>query len=721
MPLLAGAALTTGCGTVASISSTSAPGGVAGCSGTTDLRQYEDTRLNQMAEACRRAAQDTRASNLQAAIANYNAGRIWKAQGQFDNGFERPELATAPVWTRASEALEAALANLPTPAPAGAGRGNELSDATWANAKLELSQVRAFMGDWEGALEHATDVYERSSDARQADALYQRARLHLQRYQQDPNPSYRERAFDDLSRLSVFQSDQNSATLRDAQRLVVELAKTLGDNALADRNLDRARSVFVAGREAARAISRGTGNGDNDFQVATFNLGLGKIEVLRAGLTGPDELGGCDARPLYPSALNAAVTEHLNSDLPEADRWAGCALLALGQLTPALRRFEDAAQSTEGSVNPNTQISLARALREASRNEASGVQRLHYRDQSLNAYSTALGLLPAQADAEKRAIVLVEAASVILEYARAAPNQDWRPEGCEARIAAAAANDPLARADSPPLACAVSMLTEAVELAPEAPDAYLQLAAVYGDMTPTTPDGARLRSVFNAAFANAREAVRRAGEDSSVRARANFHLSSIAETGIARGLREGRQANGDMVALSAVAVSSADEAARLAPELFTSQACLTRLSAYGRMTLSQRYLDRGRAHMTESARYCETDRNQPVSLLYEGMYHLAQTYYLSDTRQSKAQSDAWENALQSFRAGEAALDADLTGGFSTQDRQAMRDRLLTGQAIAYECAGFRNAAAEIRTRTTQSGDTYFFAHGFRECAARRVR
>jgi hypothetical protein len=706
-PLLTGAALVSGCSSLGDVAGSAASVGPSqGCSSPGDLSGFSDFQLEDLAQACRAAARDVRASNLQAAVANYRAGRAWRAQGQYNSGFESPEVSSAPVWRNASAALEAALANLNPPAPgARATREGALIEDTWVGAKLELAQVRAFMWDWDAALQHATDVYERFTDGRQAEAMHRRAEIYLLRYGQDPNPSYREQAFNDLSRFSSAQYD-NHPNAREARLEVVSLAKTLGERALADRSLAQARNIFAAGREAAEAMRRmGDSSRQNELDVAAFNLGLGKVEVLRAGLRGPDELGGCEGRPLYPADLNRAVTDNLNAAtaLPEAHRWAGCALLALDQLGPAIARFRDAAAAPEGRANANTQISLARALREASRNQASGGLSLDYRNQSLVAYDDALSLLQSDADAEKRAAILVEAADGVIEYARTGSSREWRPERCEARISAASANDPLARADSPAYACAVSMLQEAARAAPESGEAFLQLGAIYGDMIKDTPEGPRLNSVFTAAFSNADEAVRKAGANNDLRARANFQLSRIAEEAAARrfATAPAGRARGAPRRLSDVAIGSADEAARLAPERYSSQACLVRL--YFRRTEG------------DGARYCETDSANPVALLYEGMFYLRETYRLRGV----AQSAAWESALESFEAGVAALDADLTGATPPQERERLRGRLMAGQGYVYTCAGFRNAGQEILANRTQDADAYFIRYGFRDCAARR--
>jgi hypothetical protein len=115
----------------------------------------------------------------------------------------------------------------------------------------------------------------------------------------------------------------------------------------------------------------------------------------------------------------------------------------------------------------------------------------------------------------------------------------------------------------------------------------------------------------------------------------------------------------------------------------------------------------------DSGAFCNADAARdgdryPEFLVYEGMFHLAESFRLRGGNQARA----WDNAYETFGRGIQA--ASSTPGVS----DVVRERLIFGQASSLVCIGLEQFGR--RTLDTRDGGpwSYFNAYGLGDCAPR---
>ncbi len=477
-----------------------------------------------------------------------------------------------------------------------------------------------------------------------------------------------------------------------------------------------------AGKQTALRRLEVFSRADLDAVEDPILLAAGRAELLRlAGEIGTAALAerpitrDSTLRAINTFGLATSVAELPRSSIPAAA--VAQSYIQVGQANLLLARL-----SAPGASGPVVINSSASSLADCAVNPSAG----DWLDSALKAFRSALGRDPGSPDANFGAACalqalnrLPEAIPLFREASRMAPNQSLY------LLALARAFGPARSAEAAPI------FQQALALEQGNPSAQ---AGIHVEIALIQERGgeieAALRSLNSAISADPdyKEAYLRrgrilfeqrgnylsAGQDfklaerlnrsPSDRAEALYYLSQIeVRKELDWRARRSSTSPGD----SSYAISKADEAATINEDdskasKYRGQACLARVFF-------------GRVNGAEDSRYCIADeRKDAAALMFEGMFHLRQTF----GKRGGDQARAWEAALSAFsdgldRLGEPRPDESL-------DQRRLRSRLQVGRGVSLYCVGLESTGRQAINAAGQRADAeqFFLDYGIKLCASR---
>ncbi|MFZ4602785.1 MAG: hypothetical protein ACOYM8_10035 [Caulobacterales bacterium] len=558
--------------------------------------------------------------------------------------------ASSDMWKDAGAALEIVSA-IPAPIPASAkplpAEVQFLN--TWVEAKLELTKVYSRQGRYPEAAQRAREVV--SAFPSEADDRHVRAKYELAQVFMAQTPRDEEQAMDALRVFTQRSLDKNSKAPA-ARQQVYEIATKLGQDALKEgspASLSRAQIQFGKAREAAEAANAVDPNSPTVPSISGTFVNLGRVNMLMAGVKGPDTAGGCESRTGDFDRLNGALEYFRQAgETAEALQWSGCASMALGNLDDAVGKFEKAVKVAAAPNASTMQVSLGRALYRRAQTQT-GIDAQRSWSEATLAFDAAVTSLD-RSDKASAARTLVEVGDFYLAFFDRLTTGDSRKPGLVAK--------------------AVKTFREARELAPSQPIAYARLGRIALGEDEFEPRR-NLENGPDSARFNLEKARDLATQDLDTRANAHFLLSKLEVLrrvlGVVPPNDVARKKNAD------AAVTNADRAADIGSvergQAYFAQACETRL-IFGRTD-------------ADGVRYCVADEardglNYPRGLLFEGLYYLRKA---KNARAAIERDTALENAYVAFDKGTRKLEEQ---GYSNSDLWA---QLASGRGQALSCVG----------------------------------
>jgi tetratricopeptide (TPR) repeat protein len=476
-----------------------------------------------------------------------------------------------------------------------------------------------------------------------------------------------------------------------------------------------------AGKQTALRRLEVFSRADLDASEDPTLLAAGRAELLRlAGEIGNAALA---ERPVTrESTLRAINTFSLATSVAELPRSSipaqavAQSYIHVGQANLLLARLS-AAGGTGAAPPSSSTSSLADCTVTSGAND--------WLDAALKAFRSALGRDPNSPEANFGAACalqarnrLPEAIPLFREAARMAPNQSSyllalaRAFG-PARAAEAAPiyqqalaleqNNPSARAGihveiadiqerGGEVEAALRSLNAAVLADPEYKEAYLRRGRILFEQR-----GNYLSAVQDFRLA---ERLNRSPTD---RAEALYYLSQIE----VRKELDARARRAPSAGDAAFAINKADEAATINEDdsrdaKYRGQACLARVFF-------------GRVNGADDSRFCIADERRDASaLMYEGMFHLRQTF----NKRGGDQARAWEAALSAFSDGLARIGEARSE--ETMDQRRLRSRLQVGRGVSLYCVGLESIGRQTINGAAQRADAeqFFLDYGIKLCASR---
>jgi tetratricopeptide (TPR) repeat protein len=524
-----------------------------------------------------------------------------------------------------------------------------------ARAALDLSRVYEMQRRYPEALAAVDQMLKVRPGS--AAAYYQRSQINLARGGADSLRA----AVDDLAIFSSDLKTENPNLVDQGRRELVVRSVQLG-NAILDGSQTREgaqAAIDAFGKAEAGAVASKGAIDKNSIAAIYSSLGRAKLRMAGLSTPGGSAEYGCAAGVAQPYWLNAALVNFRSAlvnapDSPEANAGVGCALQALDSPNDAIPAFSRAAELAPNNVG--NQLALARALAAANRSgEAAPI------------YENALSLV--RDNPGKTSQILVEIAQIhlqTLEGLRRAGSTD------EARKSAE-------------MASAIENLDLAVKADPANVAARVWRGEFYV--------GYRPNAVLARKDLLEAERLTRFSNEKMLRAEALYRLSQLEM----RPPVNPRAAIDD--AKGAVAIVDRTE--------YKDHACLVHI----------KFLPRFPGLDGDTKNYCGAGRSDSDAKgkLYEGMYYLGTTQF----KRGRDQDNGWESASKSFENGLVSL-----GQPSVEEGQQVKDlraKLFVGLAYAYSCIGMRGLGGDMLVKAgagQEDARQFFTDYGVGTCARR---
>lgn len=618
------------------------------------LKDFLPTQLGPpetIAPLCQRAA-DATEQRSKAANAYFHAGSAY-LRAATDSLNRRDREGASRMLSAAAAALEKSISN-------------SRSEPRIYEARLALARAYRLLGSFQPyRFEDAARVIEESLQSRPGKpnvaAQFESALLIRDR----DGEAGKQTA---LRRLEVFSRADLDATedptlLAAGRAELLRLAGEIGNAALAERPITRESTLRAINTfNLATAVAELPRSTIPAQAVAESYIQVGQANLLLARLSAPNPSGpvviNSPAASLADCAVNRASTDWLDA--------------ALKAFRSALGRDPNSAAANFGAacaLQARNRLPEAIPLfREASRMAP---------NQSIYLLALARAFGPGRA---------AEAAPIYQQALALEQNNPSARAGIHVEIAEIQERGGETEA-------ALRSLNNAVLADPEYKEAYLRRGRILFEQ----------RNNYLSAAQDFRLAER-LNRSPTDRAEALYYLSQIeVRKEMDARVRRTPASGGD----AAFAISKADEAATINEDdardaKYRGQACLARVFF-------------GRVSGADDSRFCIADeRRDAAALMYEGMFHLRQTF----GKRGGDQARAWEAALSAFsdglaRLGEASAD-------ETMDQRRLRSRLQVGRGVSLYCVGLESIGRQTINGAAQRADAeqFFQDYGIKLCASR---